>query len=262
MRGVCAGLLCVTLLFSGCATGAAPVVEYQVGGPRGPKPPQVTRGNHTVKKGDTLFSIAWRYGWDYRELAAANGIAAPYTIHPGQRIHLDRSVPGARPAPTPRPTPAPTPAPRSTPTPAPAPAPTPAPAPRPAPSPSQVADVAWRWPVPGQVLSGFSAQRAGPKGITLAGREGEPVRAAAAGVVVYRGNALTGYGNLLIIKHNARWLSAYAHTDDVLVKEGDSIQSGQQVATMGSSGTFRTQLLFEVRRDGKPIDPLTVLPRR
>ena len=86
------------------------------------------------------------------------------------------------------------------------------------------------------------------------------MRAAAGGVVVYRGNGLTGYGNLLIIKHDERWLSAYAHNKAMLVKEGQQVKAGEQIASMGATGTFRTQLHFEVRRDGAPIDPLTVLP--
>ena len=98
--------------------------------------------------------------------------------------------------------------------------------------------------------------------MAIAGHHGEPVLAAAAGRVVYKGSGLTGYGNLLIIKHNERWLSAYAHNDEILVKEGQSVKAGERIATMGASGTFRTQLHFEIRKDGQPIDPLTVLPSR
>jgi lipoprotein NlpD len=100
------------------------------------------------------------------------------------------------------------------------------------------------------------------KGIVIAGNEGDPVRAAAAGVVVYRGSGLTGYGNLLIVKHDERWLSAYAHNERMLVAEGEKVGAGQRIATMGDSGTYRTQLHFEIRRDGTPVDPLTLLPRR
>lgn len=264
-------LAVLALLTGGCAASYAPVVEYNASGPRGggqmsSRPSQVTQGSHVVARGDTLFSIAWRYGWDYRQLAAANGIAAPYTIHPGQRIHLDRrpsqSTASAPPARSSAPPAATTPPRQASPPPvASAPAPS-----RPAPSagttvPSGTGAVTWRWPANGQVISPFS-QRAGQRGISIAGRDGDPVLAASDGVVVYRGNGLTGYGNLLIIKHNDRWLSAYAHNDEMLVREGERVRAGQRIATMGATGTFRTQLHFEVRRDGQPVDPVSVLPRR
>ena len=122
--------------------------------------------------------------------------------------------------------------------------------------------VKWQWPATGRVIQKFSASAVGQTGIAIDGNDGDPVRAAADGVVVYRGDGLTGYGNLLIIKHSERWLSAYAHNKAMLVKEGQAVKGGQQVASMGATGTFRTQLHFEVRRDGSPIDPMTVLPGR
>ncbi|MCH8543611.1 MAG: peptidoglycan DD-metalloendopeptidase family protein [Alcanivorax sp.] len=268
------GLVTLALLSGGCAANNAPVVEYDAGGARSgtgtmsSRPAQVTRGTHTVVRGDTLFSIAWRYGWDYRELAAANNIAAPFTIRPGQEIRLDRRTTATAPQPSApaRQTPPSTPStPSSTPSPAPSTS-TPAAPPRQTPSaPSSVAgtgDVNWRWPASGELLSRFAAQQAGQSGIRIAGSSGDPVVAAASGVVVYRGNGLTGYGNLLIVKHNDRWLSAYAHNDDMLVREGDKVDAGQRIATMGATGTFRTQLHFEIRRDGAPVDPLGLLPRR
>ena len=270
------GLATLALFSGGCAANNAPVVEYDAGGARSgtgtmsSRPAQVTRGTHTVVRGDTLFSIAWRYGWDYRELAAANNIAAPFTIRPGQEIRLDRrgtavaSQPSAPPA---RQTPPP--ASSSTPSTSAPSASTPAPSAQQTPprqsTPSTVAgtgDVNWRWPASGELLSRFSAQQAGQSGVRIAGSSGDPVVAAASGVVVYRGNGLTGYGNLLIVKHNDRWLSAYAHNDDMLVREGDKVDAGQRIATMGATGTFRTQLHFEIRRDGTPVDPLGLLPRR
>jgi lipoprotein NlpD len=263
-------VLILALVSSGCAASHAPVVEYDAGGARGggtmsTRPAKITRGAHQVTRGDTLFSIAWRYGWDYRELAAANGISAPYTIHPGQRIHLDRrapqttaSAPSRPPSPPPAARPG-TPARPSTPAPAPTPAP-PARSPSATSTPSGTGAVTWRWPANGQLISGFSA--AGQRGIAIAGREGDPVLAAADGVVVYRGNGLTGYGNLLIIKHNDRWLSAYAHNHDMLVREGERVRIGQRIASMGATGTFRTQLHFEIRRDGQPVDPTSLLPKR
>jgi len=112
------------------------------------------------------------------------------------------------------------------------------------------------------VVEQFSASSSGRKGIAISGRLKSPVIAAAEGRVVYRGSGLTGYGNLLILKHNDRWLSAYAHNDAMLVKEGDVVKAGQKIATMGATGTFRTQLHFEIRRDGKPVDPMQYLPKQ
>lgn len=120
----------------------------------------------------------------------------------------------------------------------------------------------WQWPVEGQLLSSFSAADPGRRGIAIKGDSGDPVQAAEGGVVVYRGSGLTGYGNLIIIKHDDRWLSAYAHNDQLLVREGDRVNKGQRIATMGASGTSRTQLHFEIRRDGQPVDPVGLLPRR
>ncbi len=124
----------------------------------------------------------------------------------------------------------------------------------------------WKWPVKGRVLSHFIDQSNQQKGLILAGAIGEPVRASAAGEVVYAGNGLPGYGNLLIIKHNATWLSAYGYNRSLLVKEGQSVRAGQVVATMGRrDGRTKDKtgsLLFQIRRDGKPVDPMAYLPSR
>jgi lipoprotein NlpD len=247
----------------------APVVERYDAGARGSSSVAVTsRAVYTVARGDTLYSIAWRHGKDFRQLAAANNIAPPYTIYPGQQIRLDgmasgASAPRSQPARTTPPAPAPRPAPQSAPRPAPQATPAPQrPAPPASPRPAVAGVIAWQWPADGGLLSRFVADSVSAKGIVIAGNAGDPVRAAAAGVVVYRGSGLTGYGNLLIIKHDDRWLSAYAHNDRMLVAEGASVSAGQRIATMGDSGTYRTQLHFEIRRDGNPVDPLTLLPRR
>ena len=134
--------------------------------------------------------------------------------------------------------------------------------PAPPAAPKVVSNVRWRWPADGELVQRFSSAGSGPRGIAIAGRRGASVVAAADGTVVYKGVGLTGYGKLLIIKHNDRWLSAYAHNDNLLVKEGEQVKSGQKIATMGSSGTFRTQLHFEIRRDGQPVDPLPLLPKK
>lgn len=260
---VCVGIFISVLMLSSCAATYAPVEDkYGAASARAP----VTRGVHVVRPGETLYSISWRYGWDFKALARANRIASPYTIYPGQNIRLDRSGGSAgssastasasrstKPAPTPA-TSKPATSQPARPKPA-APAPTKKPA-------ASTGPITWQWPASGKVISRYSKATAGRQGISIDGRNGDPVRAAARGVVVYRGDGLTGYGNLLIIKHNESWLSAYAHNSRMLVKEGQAVNAGEQIATMGASGTFRTQLHFEVRRSGTPIDPMTVLPRK
>lgn len=243
------------VLMSGCSASLAPVVDIYGQDARQRK---VTSGTHQVREGETLYSIAWRYGWDYRELGAANNISAPYTIYPGQRISLALKS-SSRPASKPKPVSS------SKPPASPAPAKKPAPAKPVASSGSgarTVGPVTWRWPASGSVVERFSSASSGRKGIAISGSSRSPVIAAADGRVVYRGSGLTGYGNLLILKHNDRWLSAYAHNDSMLVKEGDRVKAGQKIATMGATGTFRTQLHFEIRRDGKPVDPMQYLPKQ
>ncbi|MFN3714611.1 MAG: peptidoglycan DD-metalloendopeptidase family protein [Alcanivoracaceae bacterium] len=272
MRGL---LLLLPLLvwLAACGNSShAPVVDRQGAVTRSAPVTSSTSGSravHVVARGDTLYSIAWRHGRDFRQLAAANNIPPPYTIYPGQQIRLDGAASRAiasTPAAAPRPAQPPPQRPAATPPAAPAPvarpptsAPTPAPAPRPA---ASTGPIPWQWPADGPLLSRFAADSVSSKGIVIAGNEGDPVRAAAAGVVVYRGSGLTGYGNLLIIKHDERWLSAYAHNERMLVAEGEKVSAGQRIANMGDSGTYRTQLHFEIRRDGTPVDPLTLLPRR
>jgi len=222
-----------------------------------------------VQRGDTLYSIAFRYGLDFRKLAAANDIAPPYTIYPGQRLALSGAAPppptagGARAEATPDAGPAAAPAPAP-----PATAVSPAPSPTAvSPAPSPAARVyrgrpveRWRWPSSGRVLRGFSASV--HKGIDLDGRRGDPVHAAGDGVVVYAGTGIVGLGELLIIKHNEEYLSAYGHNEQLLVAEGTVVTAGQRIAEKGGSGTDRVKLHFEIRRAGKPVDPLRLLPPR
>jgi lipoprotein NlpD len=122
--------------------------------------------------------------------------------------------------------------------------------------------IAWIWPAQGAVLGGFQADDPTRQGIDIAGRTGAPVNAAADGVVVYSGNGLVGYGELVIVKHSDIYLSAYGHNSKRLVNEGQRVKAGQQIAEMGSSGASRTELHFEIRKQGKPVDPLAFLPRR
>ena len=205
-----------------------------------------------VQRGDTLYGIAFRNGVDVNDLARWNGLGAPYTIYPGQTLKL---YPGSsRPTTTP---------PRSTagtttrPTPPPAPVNRPAPAPAPANS-----GFAWRWPAEGHLIGRFVGGDATKQGIDIAGSSGQAVRAAADGVVVYSGAGLVGYGELIIVKHSDEWLSAYAHNRRRLVAEGDAVKGGQQIAELGRTGTSRDMLHFEIRRNGKPVDPAPLLPRR
>lgn len=218
-------------------------------------------GTHTVQRGETLYSIAWRYGADYKELAGANSIYYPYTIYPGQQISIGArsavvaSSATARPLPTKTLTPPPkldrpvvTKPVRSLPV--------------VPPSAPVEGDPSWIWPANGQVIAKFSSTQPVNKGIDIAGSMGEPVLAAAAGTVVYAGNGLLGYGNLVIVKHNDRFLSAYAHNSKLLVQENQEVKVSQPIAEIGSSGTDKTKLHFEIRLDGKPVDPLTYLPRK
>ena len=214
--------------------------------PRVPKPPPAV---HVVRKGETLYSIAWQYGLDYRTVAARNGIRPPYTIYPGQKLQIRKpaSASGnAKPV---------TKSPARTKSPKPA-----------APSSKSsgrkpVKTVSrWHWPARGKVVSRFKAGDPRRQGIDIAGRAGSPIRAAAAGKVVYSGNGLRGYGNLVIIKHNDIWFSAYAHNQRIRVRENDTVKAGQHIADMGRTGADRVMLHFEIRRNGKPVDPLRYLP--
>jgi len=209
--------------------------------------------NHTVLAGETLYAIAWRYGLDYRSLARANSIAPPYTIYPGQKLVL-ASKPGvARAAPAPKPT-------AKAPVAKPAPAKS-APVTKPSSSQAATAPVAaWLWPAEGKVVRNFSGTV--HKGIDIDGKAGDKVRATAAGKVVYAGNGIVGYGNLLIVKHNEVYLSAYGHNRRLLVSEGETVKAGQRIAEKGSSATNSVKLHFEIRREGKPVDPKRLLPKR
>lgn len=259
--GGVAGVL--TLLVS-CGGSLAPVSDHSSSLHR------PASGYREVVAGDTLYSIAWESGRDYRDLAAWNGISPPYVIVPGQRINL--YPPGGRPAehqllPASPSSPSFSP-PRAVATEQPpsrgktsveksiAP-----PAANRSVSAAGAKQLPWIWPTQGKVLEGFSAT--GPnKGIDITGRRGQPVVAAAGGQVVYQGGGLRGYGQLIIIKHNADFLSAYAHCDKIYVKEGNVIKRGQKIADMGSSGTDQVKLHFEIRYHGAPVDPQAYLPRK
>jgi len=327
-----------SLTLAACSTMHSSVVVepaagggYSGGSVAAPAHTSIPGGSYQVVKGDTLYSIAFRNKVDFRDLAQWNSVAAPYTIHPGQRLKLSPVTatavatghPGGAPPPPPGPAPAVAPAStaHSSPTPAVASAPmfesvttpaaasssskppspasagvtpvvtappkpvapavttttsvvpvagvkTPSPAVLPPPAPAQVVStgpsravsgVTWRWPAQGTLIKRFQTGDAIP-GIEIGGNAGDPVHAAADGVVVYSGNGLVGYGELVIIKHSDSFLSAYGHNSKRLVKEGQRVTAGQQIAEMGSTGATRNELEFQIRKDGNPVDPLGYLP--
>lgn len=241
-----------------CSTPPAPVDTLR-------QPPSFKIKTHVVGKGETLFSIAWAYGLDYRDLARRNSLDRSYTIYPGQVLRLDIGTVAADPAPTIAKKPVESSAnkkPTASPQPTPVSKPVPPPVANKKPAPVNVGAVSWRWPAPGKIISRFSDSGNVNKGIDIAGNLGEPVSAASSGRVVYAGSGLMGYGLLIIIKHNDQFLSAYAHNRVLDVKEGDEVKAGQKIAEIGTSGTDKVKLHFEIRRDGKPVDPEDYLPKR
>lgn len=260
-------LLCV--LTSACSNRPTPAPVSEVY--QGKTYRDVEKGGfqgktYQVKKGDTLYSIAWFSGKDFRQLAAINNISAPYSIYPGQQLQLHKNIlkkqktanrktgqtsKSKRKAAVDRPD-------------------------KQAYGASKVVDkstrnplqqlsastVKWQWPIKGKIIRHFSTSSSGNKGIKIAGSSGSSVVSSADGKVVYVGNALRGYGNLIIVKHNEVYLSAYAHTENILVRERQWVKGGDKIATLGSSGAARPQLHFEIRFKGKSLDPLQFLPKR
>lgn len=262
-----------------------------------PAPTVVPPGYYRVQRGDTLRSIARKVGRGWHDLVAWNQLSDPNRIEVGQLLRVAppgaasaASTAAAQAAAAPASSAAQTfplaPQPGSEPAPAAAAsartgASTPAPAPAPHAAASRAAGAAasaprepvapasaatahagalsWSWPAAGKILRGFNGNTS--KGVDIAGREGEAVRAAADGKVVYAGNELRGFGNLVIIKHNTEYISVYAHNQKILVKDGQAVRRGETIALMGSTDAPRVELHFEVRLRGKPIDPEQVLPR-
>ena len=256
------------------ASRPAPVKNVNFGTSANFDKGSITSDRYKVKRGDTLYSIAWGADKEVSNLAKINHLDHSYTIYPGQVLRLSsvknkqivkkkavntnggnssknsqlivKTVANEK---------------------------------RPAyvvtnkqqkkrsdtsiPTSNVVNKVSeWRWPVKGQLISTFSELGQGNKGIKIAGKRGELIKAAANGRVVYAGSGLRGYGNLIIIKHTDDYLSAYAHTDKILVKEKQQVNGGQKIATMGSSGASRVMLHFEIRYHGKSVDPLKILPKK
>jgi lipoprotein NlpD len=227
-------------------------------------------GYYSVRPGDTLIRISLDSGQNWRDIARWNNIENPNLIEVGQVLRVippAADVAAARPVTTAPATPgAPTPAasaPRGTPTTGlVASVPPAVTSPAPTPAPAGEDDLPWAWPTPAgaSVVAGFDEQR--NKGLDIAGKPGDPVLASADGRVVYAGAGLRGYGNLIILKHNNTYLSAYAHNQSLLVKEDQTVRKGQKIAEMGSSDADRVKLHFEIRRQGKPVDPAKYLPPR
>ena len=229
-------------------------------------------GEYLVQPGDTLYAIGFKNQIDYHDLAAWNGIGRDYLIRPGQVLRLTppRETDGVvtrrieKPAPVlpaPQPIPAtPAPAP-STPVAVTPPVPVLSVPPLPKPMPQGNAALRWLWPTSGEVIKTYN-MAAGSKGVDISGVLGQPVLAAAGGKVVYSGSALKGYGELVIVKHDDVYLTAYGHNQRRLVKEGDEVRAGQTIAELGLGPEQRPQLHFEIRENGKPVDPLGYLPRQ
>ncbi len=231
---VAVAVFAVALLASACSRGT----EWA----------HAPRDYHIVRTGETLFTIAWRYGRDYRDLARWNDLGDGSLIYPGQIIRLDppagsrrseasagvgdtRSQRPSEPPPLPK-----------------------IPAGEPPPS--------WEWPTTGRVVVEFGQRPGTGTGVLIGGRGGQSVRTAAPGRVVYSGSGLIGYGQLIIIKHNDTYLSAYGHNASLLVQEGEAVSKGQRIATMGEGPGGEPRLHFEIRQNGKPVDPRQFLPAR
>lgn len=269
-------LLIVALLSAGCASqGTAPVRDGTGSTSAAISAP--ASGFHTVRQGDTLLGIARQYGVTLPDLVAWNNVTDPNQIHVGQTIRVSPTAaapsaivaPGAAAAVA-------TPVPPSgteagsvpvvrEPIGGRAPVAEPAVPEQPAPVAAEPASAVtatgqWKWPATGALVAGYN--EASNKGLDIGGSVGDPVYAAAAGKVVYAGSGLRGYGKLIVIKHNQEYNSVYAHNDKLLVKEDDQVVQGQKIAELGSSEADRPKLHFEIRKQGKAIDPMGYLPAR
>lgn len=199
--------------------------------------------HHVVRAGETLYSISMRYRLDYHDVARWNGIASGYRIAPGQRLRLN-PPPGARARPA-----------QSA-------ASVRAPTPRASPDDPAHRPPHWLWPVQGGRVIGSITQPSGGLGLRIDGELNQPVFAAADGKVVYKGSGLRGYGQLIIMTHDRGWLTAYGHNALVHVQEGETVRAGQAIASMGLGPGQQAMLYFEIRLDGRPLDPLKQLPPR
>ncbi len=208
------------------------------------------KNTYLVRRGDTIYSIAWAFGVDYRALATLNHLRTPYTIVAGQRLRMTtiprgQSVKYTYTAPTKRYVKSSTTRKLTR-------------AEKPGYS-GPVSIGRWHWPTKGRLVERFTPGIVSSQGIAIAGKYGQPILASAKGKVVYSGDGVRGYGNLVIIKHNRHYLSAYAFNQRNLVKVGQIVRSGSVIARMGKNNAGRTLLYFEIRRDGRPVNPLRFL---
>jgi len=265
---LCASWLCVALVVACTSASNLPVSRREA-----------RAAVHVVQRGETLSKIAWQHRVDAQELANWNGVVDPDALRVGQRLRLVpprgyvalpaappvRQQASASPPPTPTRAAAPrpsTPPARSASPPAQRPSTAPptrsaSPPARQGPAPAvQAAPPRWSWPTDGRIVASFGSDDGIESGIGIAGREGQPVRAAAAGRVVYAGGGLMGYGQLVIIKHDETFLSAYGYNSELLVTQGQDVARGATIALMGQGPGRQPRLHFEIRRNGVPVDPL------
>lgn len=272
-------ILLVTVFFiTGCSATYAPVEHRNAASYGAKKYVGKTPIYHRVKKGDTLYSIAWMYGQDYKSIAYRNNIKAPYRIFVGDKLRLTtqrsstvksnqaktssksnnskkssykkrtpskyskqvtvkrsaaKSTGSQKKIKTKKST-------KNT-------------------AYSGSKRLVWNWPVKGKVIQRYLPKN-GKKGIDISAAKGTLIKSAEAGKVVYSGQGLVGYGRLIIIKHNDTFLSAYAYNQNLLVNEGQLVKKGQNIARLGRSGTDRYKLHFEIRKNGKPVNPMSYLP--
>lgn len=245
-------IMCVVfLLTTGCSSSGKPQVIER--GSSSLYKQNKKNKIHVVHRGDTLFSIASYYGKKVSTLAKCNKLRHPYTIHPGQKIATTCSLNNNR-------------------------------IKSKQPHSSQIKNkkdryinkkgkksrnveqvtvlTRWRWPTIGHVVRRFQPGNQGKTGLEIGGKYRQSIYAAEAGKVVYSGSGLIGYGKLIIVKHSKRFLTAYGYNSELLVKEGDSVKSGQAIAKMGRSPSNRAALFFELRKDGKPVNPMRYLPKK
>jgi len=268
----CCSIGAVGFLLAGCsASQYAPVQEL------GYSAAELSAGNrvqsapesYQVRPGDTMFAIAWRFGWDYKKLAKANGIGSPYTIYVGQVVYFNdtnsnflvsqsvskgsvkKPVVSAKKT-TYTPKPSVTEIAAST-----------------EKIPTKVKEkayegpssVKWVWPIRGELLQKFSNKGSAFHGIDLSSSLGKSVKAASSGIIVYAGSGIQGYGKLVVVKHNNTFLSAYAYNSRILVVEGATVDAGQIIAEVGKGPQLDPRLHFEIRKNGKPVNPLRYLPK-
>ncbi|MGV6826360.1 MAG: peptidoglycan DD-metalloendopeptidase family protein [bacterium] len=246
-------LVAVVILLSACSTGGVKDTS------KSSSPNKYSRSSdkyHKVIKGDTLYAVAWKAGVDYRTLARWNNLKSPYTIYPGMVLRL--RAPGKS-TPTRTSTAKPKSKPKAT---KPVPAKKPSQPAKPKPTSKSSTALHWTWPTQGRLLSTFKANDPARTGIRIVGKKRQKIYAAESGKVVYVGGGLIGYGQLIIISHNNNYLSAYGHNSRLLVKEGQTVKKGQHIADMGAANSGKAMLHFEIRRKGKPTDPLRLLPRQ